>query len=104
MVDRARVSELANRMSKRLNSGTPFQEALSSVFQGLRGDERAEYISAVASELSMRGHLEKARALPEAIPKETTASPAAKYRDAQTGFGFGEGSPTKIRPPTRRHL
>ncbi|MBI2552144.1 hypothetical protein HYW17_02495 [Candidatus Uhrbacteria bacterium] len=102
MVNEERIRELAKAMSRKLAGGMDYGEAQKQVFHGLRGDERAEYLSAVGSRLSMSGHLQRARELPNVPPppKDTPATTATE----QLGFGFGEGPRRKIRPPTRRHL
>lgn len=99
MLDQNRLRALTEEMRRELRAGVPFGKARNKVFQGLYGDERTDYISAVSSELSYRRHIGEARSRPEVPPPPKEARPTP---DPQLGFGFGEGP--RRRSPTRRHL
>ena len=97
------LQQLANKAAVRLADNPPNRVAvLREVVRGAPKDKRPEYLTAVAHELSMRRHINRAKGLPDA-PKEPPSTPPPQ--EPQLGFGFGEGPrSTQIRPPTRRHL
>ena len=104
--DPALLNELADQAARRLGGNPPDRVAIfRDVARAAPKEHRGEYITAIAHELSMRGHIKRAENRPNAPALEATPSPRNEPREAkQTGFGFGEGTRVKIRPPTRRHL
>lgn len=101
MLDISEVKRVANIVSRRLQGGGSFTDVARKVIRAeIPKDQREEFLTAVASELSGRKHPKDTHLLPDApSPKgEVNSVP----EDSQ--LGFGEGPRHKIRPPTRRHL
>ena len=100
------LQELADEAARRLAGNPPDRVAVfRDVARAVPREHRQECVSAIAHELSMRGQIKRAMHRPDApAGEDTLSSRNTPSEHKQTGFGFGEGPRTKIRPPTRRHL
>lgn len=100
------LQELADETARRLAGNPPDKVAIfRDVARAVPREHRRECVSAIAHELSMRGHIKRAMNHPDAPATEVAQPPRNEPREPkQEGFGFGEGPRIKIRPPTRRHL
>src|SRR3989338_5878049 len=97
--DQDRVRDLTNEMAIKLRGGMTYSEAIGTVFRGLRGNERAEYIAAVSSKLSTSAHIAEARRPPDMPVQKPNREPKSHSREQDKQLGF-EGFEHEDKPPS----